>query len=147
MGEVLVGVDFSDATRPVLDATARLCAGTSRAVRLVHVAAGEAELAGYDREPFEANTPAKRAGQLGDEHGRLVALGDELRAQGLTVADPTLVMGHTAGSLVRVAVDDDAELIVVGSHGHGGLHHLLMGSVAEDVVRHSPVPVLVVPIR
>ena len=37
-----------------------------------------------------------------------------------------------------------AELIVVGSHGRGGLLHLLMGSVAERVVRHAPVPVLLV---
>ena len=145
MGEVLVGVDFSDTTRPVLDAAAGLCAGTMRSVRLVHVAAAQSELAGYDSEPFEADTPDKRAGQLRDEHGRLEALGDELAARGLTVAEPVLVMGHTAGELVRLAGELGVELIVVGSHGHGGLHHLLMGSVTEDVLRHSPVPVVVVP--
>ena len=61
------------------------------------------------------------------------------------MAEPVLVMGHTAGELVRLAGELGAELIVVGSHGHGGLHHLLMGSVTEDVLRHSPVPVVVVP--
>jgi nucleotide-binding universal stress UspA family protein len=38
----------------------------------------------------------------------------------------------------------DAELIVVGTHGRGALIHLLLGSVAERIVRHSPVPVLLV---
>lgn len=38
-----------------------------------------------------------------------------------------------------------ADLIVMGTHGHTGITHLLMGSVAEYIVRHSKVPVMVVP--
>ncbi len=76
-----------------------------------------------------------------------MALGDELGARDVTVTEPALVMGHTAAELTRLAGEGDVELVVVGSHGHGGLHHLLMGSVTEDVLRRSPVPVLVVPTR
>jgi nucleotide-binding universal stress UspA family protein len=39
----------------------------------------------------------------------------------------------------------EAGLVVVGSHGHGALYNLLVGSVAEGVIRHSTVPVVVVP--
>jgi nucleotide-binding universal stress UspA family protein len=40
-----------------------------------------------------------------------------------------------------------ADLVMVGSHGHGGLHHLLVGSVTEDVLRRSTRPVIVVPAK
>lgn len=147
MGEVLACVDFSDATDRVLAAVTRLAAATRLTVRLVHVAAGEAELAGYDKESFEAATPDKRAGQLRDEHGRLESFTDDLRAAGVETAPPALVMGHTAEQIGRLADELGADLVMVGSHGHGGLHHLLVGSVTEDLLRRSSVPVIVVPAK
>lgn len=55
------------------------------------------------------------------------------------------VRTETASSEVaQLASDLDAELVVVGTHGRRGLRHLLLGSVAEAVVRQSPCPVLVV---
>ena len=53
-----------------------------------------------------------------------------------------LLMGDTAAEIVRFAAEKGADLIVMGSHGHSGLLRVLMGSVAEQVVRSSPVPVL-----
>lgn len=147
MGQVLVCVDFSDATDRVVAAAGRLVSGTDLTVRLVHVAAGEAELAGYDREPFEAATPDKRAAQLRSEHGRLQDLGARVAGAGASVGEPILVMGPTAEQITRLAADPEVELVVVGSHGHGGLHHLLMGSVTEALVRHAAVPVMVVPVH
>jgi hypothetical protein len=38
-------------------------------------------------------------------------------------------------------------MVVLGSHGHGAFYNLIVGSVAEGVIRHSKVPVLVVPVR
>ncbi|MEQ9407438.1 MAG: universal stress protein [Fuerstiella sp.] len=46
--------------------------------------------------------------------------------------------------IIRYARDHDIDLIVVGSHGHTGLKHLLLGGVAEKVVRKAPCPVLTV---
>ncbi len=54
-----------------------------------------------------------------------------------------LVMGDPATEIVRVAKEEDPELVVLGTHGRTGLSRILMGSVAEAVVRHAPCPVLI----
>ncbi len=54
-----------------------------------------------------------------------------------------LKMGDPAGEIVRLATDEQAEMIVLGTHGRTGMVRLLMGSVAEAIVRRSPCPVLI----
>jgi len=54
-----------------------------------------------------------------------------------------LTMGDPAAEIVRIATDEQAEMIVLGTHGRTGLSRLLMGSVAEAIVRRAPCPVLV----
>lgn len=53
-----------------------------------------------------------------------------------------LLTGEPANALTRLAKDEEADLIVMGTHGRTGLFRLLMGSVAEAVVRRAPCPVL-----
>ncbi|WP_426669101.1 universal stress protein [Mucilaginibacter sp. McL0603] len=55
--------------------------------------------------------------------------------------------GSTADGILKCSVEFNADLIVVGTHNRTGLNRLIMGSVSEHVVRHSHVPVLVVPLR
>ncbi|MBS1569894.1 MAG: universal stress protein [Bacteroidetes bacterium] len=54
--------------------------------------------------------------------------------------------GHPKEDILRTARTWEADLIVVGTHGRTGLQHLLTGSVAEHVIRHARVPVMVVPV-
>lgn len=54
-----------------------------------------------------------------------------------------LTMGDPAGEVVRMAADENAEMIILGTHGRTGMTRLLMGSVAEAIVRRAPCPVLV----
>lgn len=58
--------------------------------------------------------------------------------------EPVLLEGHPATKLIRYAIEEKMDLIVMGSLGKTGLNRLLLGSVAENMVRHSKVPVLVV---
>jgi nucleotide-binding universal stress UspA family protein len=62
---------------------------------------------------------------------------------GETVIRGRLVVGHPAHRLVERSVE--AELLVVGSRGHGPVSSLLLGSVADACVRHAACPVVVVP--
>ena len=54
-----------------------------------------------------------------------------------------LTMGDPAGEVLRIAADEQAEMIVLGTHGRTGMLRILMGSVAEAIVRRAPCPVLV----
>lgn len=58
--------------------------------------------------------------------------------------DAQVIQGHPADAIVRLAQELPADLIVMGTHGRTGLAHVLLGSVAEKVVRHAPCPVLTV---
>jgi nucleotide-binding universal stress UspA family protein len=60
-------------------------------------------------------------------------------------AEAILVCGDPAHEIVAAATKGGADLIVMGTHGRRGLSRVLLGSVAEKVVRLSPVPVLTVP--
>jgi nucleotide-binding universal stress UspA family protein len=52
--------------------------------------------------------------------------------------------GRPADVICKTAADEKADAIIIPSHGHSGLKHALLGSVAEKVVRHAPCSVLVV---
>jgi nucleotide-binding universal stress UspA family protein len=68
---------------------------------------------------------------------------DETPLQGLTV-HREVREGNPFYEIVRFATEADIDLIVMGTHGHTGLAHVLLGSVTEKVVRKAPCPVLTV---
>jgi nucleotide-binding universal stress UspA family protein len=68
----------------------------------------------------------------------------ELRALGLTVTHLVGDAGDVPGQIVETARREMIDLIVMSTHGRTGLDRLLFGSVAESVVRHAPVPVLLI---
>lgn len=58
--------------------------------------------------------------------------------------DTRTEVGRPAATIVDMAEEDDVDLVVIGSHGRQGISRILLGSVAEHVVRESPVPVTIV---
>ncbi|MGC1122688.1 MAG: universal stress protein [Candidatus Methanofastidiosia archaeon] len=79
----------------------------------------------------------KKAGE--DMVDRVVEQGRKMGVK----ATPLVVIGHPADQIIEHAKGHD--LVVMGTMGKSGLFYLLMGSVAEKVVRHASVPVLVIP--
>ncbi|MFN8038501.1 MAG: universal stress protein [Acidimicrobiales bacterium] len=146
MRELLACVDLSDATDAVVAEAAELAHGRGGRVHLLHVAADEPVIAGYDKDPISPYTRDDRAGELLDEHGQLRDLAARLEAEGLEV-EPLVVMGATIDKILEVADRIDAGHLVVGSHGRSGLHHLLTGSVTEALLKRSTRPVVVVPVH
>ena len=75
---------------------------------------------------------------------RILQMLEDVRPSDTTLPfEHRLVMGDPAAEIVAVAQAERAELVVMGTHGRTGFSRLLMGSVAESVVRHAPCPVLI----
>ena len=146
VGDVVVAIDLSERSDAVLQEGVALARASGGVLHVLHVAGGEPVLAGYDKEDVSSFTRTARAGELTDEHRRLRELADDITAGGVE-ARALVLMGPTAEMILDAAQHLGASHVVLGSHGHGGLHHLLVGSVAEEVVRRSPVAVVLVPVR
>jgi nucleotide-binding universal stress UspA family protein len=142
--KILVPVDFSDVTDKVLDEARRIARSFNAKTWLVHVAAPEPDFIGYEVGPAYIRDSLAR--DLRDQHQRLQVYQEMFAAEHLE-ATSMLVPGIPVRKVVAEAERLAPDLIIIGSHGHGALYHLVMGSVAESVLKHATCPVLVVPCK
>lgn len=138
---ILVPTDFSPGADAALGWAQSLGAAFSAEVILLHVIdLSIAALAGFPSTL--AAVPA--AGELLDR----IRLESEEEMQRLTARLPgargLLREGMPRPTILEVAREVGADLIVMGTHGRTGLTHVVFGSVAEHIVRHSRIPVLTV---
>lgn len=56
-------------------------------------------------------------------------------------------LGDPKQDIIEYALENKATIIVIGTHGRTGVQHMLMGGTAEYIIRHSPIPVLVIPMN
>lgn len=150
---LVVGVDFSEESEFALDCALRFAAPHAGAeVHMVHVLAtgvGSTWNEGTHWPPPSESPDEWSLYQATLTH--LESYGDIRRAQlaqrGTRFAaervSAHLTRGKPAEQLVQMARDLDATLVVVGTHGRRGLRRLILGSVAEEVVRTAPCPVFV----
>jgi nucleotide-binding universal stress UspA family protein len=85
------------------------------------------------------------AAQKGKDFGNryLNSVVVNMKGQGLEV-EPVLMSGKVTESILGYAKDNGVDLIAMTSHGRSGLSRLVLGSVAEKVIRHATIPVLLV---
>jgi nucleotide-binding universal stress UspA family protein len=88
-------------------------------------------------------TQARKYGQELLEQAQKEAKGEGLHAE-TRLVELKRASDHVAQVIVDEAKEMSAELLVMGTHGRRGLNHLLLGSVAEGVIRLTPCPVLLV---
>jgi len=143
-GNLLVPVDFSDATEAVVAEAGRIARATGAQIWLIHVAAVESVFVGYEFGLVPDRDSVAR--QCRRQHRRLQQYQAALREEGLD-ATAMLVAGNAGAKIVQEADRLDCDLIVLGSHGHGALHHLLTGSVCEEVLKRATRPVVIVPAK
>jgi len=145
MKTIVVAVDFSNATPGVLAMASELAKAFGAQLRLFHVVEPEPSYTAYGFTPDEF--PALHAYQ--DEAKRRAAAKlEELLAKvkpGLPGATSQIAEGSPLHALLDYIKESGADFVVLGSHGHGVIASLLLGSVAEGMVRKAAVPTLIVP--
>jgi len=144
MRQILVPVDFSPITAETIEHAARLAEKFGAEIALLHVAAPDPDFVGYETGPDTVREQV--ATELRTEHRELQAHAEALRARGLR-AHAICVQGPTVATILERAERIGAELIVIGSHGHGALYRTLVGSVSEGILYGTTCPVLLVPAR
>jgi nucleotide-binding universal stress UspA family protein len=144
MRRVLACVDFSDVTDEVVELTKILARLAGSEVRLLHVGAPNPDFVGFEAGPDAVRKQV--AHTLRDEHKRLETIVLHLREENVQ-ATHMMVQGPTVETILDQARRFHADLVVLGSHGHGALFHLLAGSTTQGVLRDAQVPVLVVPAK
>jgi nucleotide-binding universal stress UspA family protein len=139
---ILVPTDFSDASQSALEYAKGLATAFGATIHVVHVM--EDLLAhAWSAEVYVASMPNLREEIEKEAQERLAAMmseDDRTRFKVVTA----VVAGSPFLEIVRYAKANAVDLIVMGTHGRGPIAHMLLGSVAEKVVRKAPCPVLTV---
>lgn len=141
---ILVPVDGSATSNAGLREAIDLAKGQDASLHLVHVldyhylAMSGLEAGAYIEDLMASLTQSGR---------RILKRAEEVARRSGVKATVALVespAGPAADAIVRQAKKSKADLIVIGTHGRRGVRRMLMGSDAEQVVRNSPVPVMLV---
>ncbi len=131
---VVVPIDFSDSAAPAVKEGLNLAASPD-CVHVVHVLAD-----------LDSVSPGVVFGNITDESRRSAALkftNEFLAKHDIEGATVTILTGDAGTEVVDFAKEKKADIIVVPSHGYHGVKHLLLGSVAERIIRHADCAVLV----
>jgi nucleotide-binding universal stress UspA family protein len=145
IGRILVPVDFSEPSRAALDYAATLARTFGATLDVLHVweapsfaprASGMVSLSAG--EPSLNELVQRNANEALDDFV------EEARKRGISIQSARTEMGVPWHTIVNVAETGNYDLVVLGTHGRTGLPRVLLGSVAENVVRHAHCPVMTV---
>ncbi len=143
--KLLVAIDFSKSAVRVIDEAEKLAKALMAEVFLLHVMPPLSPIIDVtpDAEalPFEMEKLLPHSGSATE---KLHEISGRLQGHGI---ETTIILTHN--SEVEAILDESrknsVDMILLGSHGHGALYHLLIGSVSEGVIRKASCPVIIIP--
>lgn len=140
---ILAPIDFSKNTSEVIKEVRVLAKGLLAKVWLIHVAESDPDFVGYSAGPQSVRDQI--AEKFKNEHQQLQDEAESLRESKID-ATALLLQGPVVETLIEEAEKLNVDLIVMGSHGHGAVYRILVGSVCEGILHLSTCPVVVVPL-
>jgi len=141
-GSLLVPIDGSDPSNAACELAVKLASDMNASLIFLNVVESDKVIASIMPGQGMADpTPAINALRSAGTEMLKDAVGSA-KSAGVSVSSE-LLEGDCIETIINCAKSRSADLIVIGSHGRSGLKRLMLGSVAEGVLRHSGVPVLV----
>jgi len=141
---LLIAVDLSPATELILKKIKEFATKFNPKIWLVHIVQPDPDFIGYDVGPqTERDFIAKK---FHEKHTKLQGIAKKLNDAGLETT-PLLLQGATVETILEEADDIHADMIVTGSHGHGMMYNIFIGSVSKEILKHSKRPVLIIPTK
>lgn len=142
--KILVPVDFAAHSAEAVRTACDVALHYSASITLAHVH----EPVDYALpEGYVLYTPEQLIRLNAEFESRLRGAQLDVEALGVSQVDSKLLSGSAAVEIVELARGGNFDLIVMGTHGRTGIRHVLMGSVAERVLRTAPCAVLTVKAR
>jgi nucleotide-binding universal stress UspA family protein len=135
LSKTMVPLDGSARSETALPAAASLAESTGAALLLVRATEAHATMVG---DPTEAQVEVVR-----EAEGYLDAVKLRLQARARGEIATTVWYGSPAEAIAEAARFNDVDMIVMTTHGRGGLGRMFLGSVTESVMRSTPTPILV----
>jgi nucleotide-binding universal stress UspA family protein len=144
LSRILVPVDFSECSRAALEHASVLAKSFDATIDLLYVWEAPAFIA--PEAMVGAAGTTQTLSQLAGDQARtaMTEFHEKAKADGIAIGATRVEQGDPARTIVEVAEREGYDLIAMGTHGRSGFAHLLLGSVAEKVVRRSSCPVLTV---
>jgi nucleotide-binding universal stress UspA family protein len=153
MKKVLIAMDYNPAARGIAEAGHSLARSMNAEVTLLHVIADYTYYSSLDYSPITGFDSFSNLGVLQTSTiAELQKAAEEyLGKMKEYLGDNTIRTltrdGDTGDAILGAATELNADMIVMGTHSRRGLEKILMGSVAEKVLRHSQVPMYIIPTR
>ena len=152
MKKILIALDYNPTAQKIAEAGYELAKSMNAQIILMHVVADYTYYSSLDYSPIMGFDQFSNLGAVQiDSAMELEKAANEYLEKSKTHLGDTSIKtlvkdGDTGDAILEAAENLDVDLIVLGSHSRRGLDKILMGSVAEKVLRHSKIPLFIIPI-
>src|SRR6185503_15716649 len=151
MKKILIAIDYNPTAKIIADSGFELAKSMNAEVILLHVVADYTYYSSLDYSPvlgFDSfsNLGAIQTNTVLELQNAAKDYLEKIKSQLGDSSIQTLIKeGDSGDAILEAANDSNADVIVMGTHGRRGLDKILMGSVAEKVMRHSKIPLFIIP--
>ncbi len=143
MKNIIVAIDFENNQQLIIDQAMALGEKFNAKLWLLHIAAPNPDFVGMEAGPQTERD--NRAEQLKKEHRLLDQYTEEISNLGIA-SEGLLIQGATTETILEKAKTLKADLIITGHHEHGFLYKTFVGSVSNQIIKQTKIPVLIVPL-